>query len=116
MTCNSTLILKPCVYLDTWDGLSNCSFSSDGTAFASSLTLVRMFFRDENSVIGLELSSANSTITIDNAAEWYFTVAPVSPMTLAPGDWYWSIETTDSEGVIKTRIFGTLEILNDATR
>ena len=116
MTCNSTVILQPCVYLDTWDGLSNCSFSSDGTAFASSLTLVRMFFRDEENVVGLELSSANSTITIDNANSWDFTVAPVSPMTLAPGNWYWSIETTDSESVIKTRVFGTLEIINDATR
>jgi hypothetical protein len=37
-------------------------------------------------------------------------------MTLAPGNWYWSIETTDSESVIKTRVFGTLEITNDATR
>ena len=116
MTCNSTLILQPCVNLDTWDGLPNCSFSSDGTAFASSLTLVRMFFRDENNVIGLELSSANSTITIDNANSWQFTIEPVSPMTLAPGNWYWSIETTDSESVIKTRVFGTLEITNDATR
>lgn len=75
-----------------------------------------MFFRDENNVIGLELSSANSTITIDNANSWQFTIEPVSPMTLAPGNWYWSIETTDSESVIKTRVFGTLEITNDATR
>jgi hypothetical protein len=116
MTCNGNLILKPCVYLDTWDGLSNCSFSSDGTAFASSLTLVRMFFRDEENAVGLELSSANSTITIDNAADWHFTIAPVSPMTLTPGNWYWSIETTDYDGTIKTRVFGTIEILNDATR
>lgn len=75
-----------------------------------------MFFRDENNQVGLELSSANSTIIIDNAASWQFTVNPVSPMTLTAGDWYWSIETTDSQGVIKTRVFGTIEILNDATR
>lgn len=116
MTCNSTLILQPCVYLDTWDGLSNCSFSSDGTAFASSLSLVRMFFRDEENVVGLELSSANSTITIDNAAGWQFTVNPVSPMNLAIGQWYWSIETTDYDGIIKTRVFGTIEITQDATQ
>lgn len=75
-----------------------------------------MFFRDASNAVGLELSSANSTITIDNAADWEFTIAPVSPMNLAPGDWYWSIETTDDEGVIKTRIFGTIEILSDATQ
>lgn len=110
------LSISPCVYLDTWDGLSNCSFESNGTAFASSLSLVRMFFRDDNNELGLQLSSANGTITIDNAAEWYFTVHPVSPMTLSPGNWYWSIETTDSAGSIKTRVFGTIKILNDATR
>jgi len=116
MSCNANLILQPCIYLDTWDGLTNVSFSSDGTAFASSLSLVRMFFRDEENVVGLELSSANSTITIDNANSWEVTINPVSPMTLAPGNWYWSIETTDAQDIIKTRVFGTIEILIDATR
>jgi len=116
MSCNANLILKPCVYLDTWDGLSNCSFTSDGTAFASELALVRMFFRDEENQVGLELSSANGTITIDQAATWEFTVNPISPMTLSAGQWYWSIETTDAQDIIKTRVFGTIEILIDATR
>ena len=75
-----------------------------------------MFFRDDDNAVGLELSSANSTITIDDAAAWEFTVNPVSPMTLAIGQWYWSIETTDSAGKIKTRVFGTFEILQDATQ
>jgi hypothetical protein len=116
MACNGNLILKPCVYKDTWDGLSNCSFYSDGTAFADSLSLVRMFFRDDDNQVGLELSSANSTITIDDAANWEFTINPVSPMNLAIGQWYWSIETTDSNDVIKTRVFGTIEIIQDATQ
>ena len=75
-----------------------------------------MFFRDENNQVGLELSSANSTITIDNASSWHFTIAPVSPMTLTAGQWYWSIETTDTQNVIKTRVIGTIEILSDATQ
>ena len=116
MSCNANLILQPCIYLDTWDGLSDISFTSDGTAFASSLSLVRMFFRDEENVVGLELSSSNSTITINNANSWQFTINPVSPMTLTAGQWFWSIETTDSANIVKTRVFGTIEILNDATR
>lgn len=104
------------MYRDTWDGLSNVSFTSTGNAFASPLTLVRMFFRDEENVVGLELSSANSTITINNANSWQFTINPVSPMNLAIGQWYWSIETTDSQGIIKTRVFGTIEITRDATQ
>ncbi len=75
-----------------------------------------MFFRDDDNNVGLELSSANSTITIDDANNWEFTVNPVSPMNLAIGQWYWSIETTDGDDNIKTRVFGTLEILRDATQ
>jgi len=37
-------------------------------------------------------------------------------MNLAIGQWYWSIETTDSQGIIKTRVFGTIEITRDATQ
>jgi hypothetical protein len=75
-----------------------------------------MFFRDEENAVGLQLSSANSTITIDNANSWQFTINPVSPMTLAVGNWYWSIETTDYAGIVKTRVFGTIEITQDATQ
>jgi (2Fe-2S) ferredoxin len=37
-------------------------------------------------------------------------------MTLAPGNWYWSIKTTDAQNIVKTRIFGSLEILDAATQ
>lgn len=111
MSCTSNVILSPVVYLDTWDGLTNCSFSSDGTAFASPLTLVRMFFRDDDNNVGLELSSANSTITIDDANNWQFTVNQIESITLAVGFWSWVIRTTDDQGVVKTRISGTIQIL-----
>ena len=116
MSCNTNITLKPVVYKDTWDGLSEVSFTSDGTAFASELALVRMFFKDADGTVGLALTSANSTITITDAAAWEFSVNAVSPMLLAVGVWYWSIETTDDQDVIKTRVFGTIEILQDATQ
>jgi len=116
MSCSTNITLTPVVYKDTWDGLTECSFSSDGTAFASPLALVRMFFKNEDGEVGLELSSANSTITIDDAAAWEFTINPVSPILLEPGQWYWSIETTDDQDIVKTRLFGSLEILGDATQ
>jgi hypothetical protein len=64
----------------------------------------------------LELSSADAEITIDDAAAWEFTVEQVSPMTLSIGVWDWSIETKDAANIIKTRLFGSLEILDDATQ
>jgi hypothetical protein len=116
MSCNTNIALKPVVFKDTWDGLTELSFESTGTSFASELSLVRMFFKDAEGAVGLELSSANGTITIDDATNWQFTVNPVSPMLLSIGQWLWSIETTDDQGVIKTRVFGSIEILNDATQ
>tara|TARA_B110000503_G_C6979147_1_gene342471 strand:- start:248 stop:598 length:351 start_codon:yes stop_codon:yes gene_type:complete len=116
MACKQNIILTPVFYGDTWDGLSNCSFSSNGSAFGSNLTSIRMFFKDYDGVTGLELTTANSNITIDNATAWEFTVNPITNMPLSVGMWFWSIETTDAESVRKTRVFGTLEILDHATR
>jgi hypothetical protein len=116
MACNRNIILTPVIYGDTWDGLSDISFTSDGTAFASELASVRMFFKDSEGTTGLELSSANSNITITSAASWEFDVDAITNMPLAAGTWFWSIETTDAQNVRKTRIGGTLEVLDDATR
>lgn len=106
--------LTPCVYLDTWDGLSNCSFESDGTAFGSALSRVRMNFKDGDGVIGKQCDSENDTITITDQDAWEFDVIAFQ-MILTPGVWQWSIETTDSEGDVKTRVTGTIQILSDPT-
>lgn len=116
MACNRNIILTPVIYGDTWDGLSECSFSSDGSAFAANLSSVRMFFKDSDGVAGLELSSANGDITITDSSAWEFDVDAITNMNLAVGVWFWSIETTDANSIRKTRISGTLEILDDATR
>ena len=116
MSCNTNIPLTPLIYGDTWDGLSDISYESDGTAFASDLASVRMFFKDSDGVTGLELSSSNGDITINDASSWEFDVNAIENMPLAAGIWFWSIETTDVQNVRKTRIGGTLEILDDATR
>jgi len=107
-------ILEPIVYRDTWGGLT-LSFSSDGTAMDSNLSSVRMFFRDADGTTGLELTSADAEITITDANAWAFTVLAVNPLTLAIGNWYWSIETTNALSIVKTYIVGTMEVINDAT-
>ena len=116
MACNRNIILTPVIYGDTWDGLSEVSFTSDGNAFASDLATVRMFFKDSDGVTGLELTSAAGDITITDASAWEFDVDAIENMPLGVGIWFWSIETTDVQDVRKTRIAGTLEILDDATR
>jgi len=115
MPAPAIINLSPCVYLDTWDGLTGCSFTSDGTAFASPLSRVRMYFMDANGSVGKQCDSEDETITITDAAAWEFDVAPFL-MQLAAGEWQWSIETTDSSGDVKTRVTGTIRILSDATQ
>ena len=74
-----------------------------------------MMFRDTDGNLGLSLTST-AGIVINDANLYDFTVTAITPMTLAVGAWYWSIETTAASGVIKTYLAGTLEILKDATR
>jgi len=106
--------LRPIVYRDTWGGFT-LALSSDGSALDSNLASVRLFFRDGDGTVGLELTSADGEITITDANAWTMTVAAVNPFTLAVGNWYWSVETTNVAGTIKTRVVGTKEVLSDAT-
>jgi len=106
--------LSPIVYLDTWGGLT-VSLSTTGAALDSNLASVRMFFRDSADAVGLELTSADGEITITDANAWTFAVAAVNPFPLAVKKWYWSIETTNVAGIVKTRMIGTKEVIEDAT-
>jgi hypothetical protein len=105
--------LLPAVRNDTWDGLTGCKFSSTGTAFASPLALVRMTFKDSSGSVSLALSSANEDeIEITDAAAWEFDVLG-RVLTMTEGAYSWAIETTDDEGIVKTRVVGTICILTD---
>lgn len=116
MSRPATAILQPIVYGDTWDGLTDCSLTSTGSAFSSDLALVRMYFRDADSNLGLQLTSDDSTITISDASAWAFDINPIENFPLAVGIWYWSIECTDVNDVRKTYVSGSIEVLDDATK
>lgn len=101
--------LTPIVEGDTWDGIA-VTFSSTGTAFDSALDSVTMDFRTLTGVVTQTLTSAGGEITIDDANAWEISV-PEIVLSLSDGVWHWSITTTDSAGIIKTRVIGTLQIL-----
>ena len=116
MSTARTVTLAPITRHDTWDGL-HLAYSSNGTAFASPLALVRMQFRDADGALGLSLTSSGpaATITISDAARWAFSVLPITSVTLAAGTWTWSIETTAADGRCKTYLAGTIKVVEDAT-
>ena len=107
--------LTPVVTGDTWDGLTDCSFSSTGSAFGSTLSKVRLDFKSSAGVVGQQLTTVGSGgIVIDDATAWTFTVSPVV-ITMAAGYWSFDIETTDSAGIIKTRVAGILPVIDTST-
>lgn len=103
--------LSDCPTGTTWDGLTECSMESDGTAFSDPLELIVMEFSDETGAVGLTLSSADDEITIDDADAWEFTVLPVESMDLVPGLWSWNIRTTDSASREKQYVSGIIQII-----
>ena len=109
----ANITLLPVVRNDTWDGLTNCKFSSTGTAFASPLATVRMSFKDSTGAVQLALSSdVEGEITITDAEAWQFDI-PGRVLSMAEGTYSWGIETTDDDGIIKTRVIGSIPILPD---
>jgi type 1 fimbria pilin len=106
----ASITLTPIVEENTWDGLT-VSWTSDGTAFADPLASVIMEFKDAQDVAAQTLDSADGGIVIDDANAWEITI-PATILTLSAGVWKWSITTTDTEGVVKTRIAGELTILD----
>ena len=92
----------------TWDGLSNFSFSSDGTAFGADLTNVSMIWYDSNDAVALTLTEADG-ITISDANAWEFDIDS-RLITLAKGSYYWKLKTTDADDVVKIRLQGTIDI------
>ena len=101
--------LAPIVYGDTWDGLTDCQFTTDGTELDSNRASVTMVFSDSDNAVGLTLTSSNG-ITINNANEWRYTVNPILAFPLAIGVWYWAITCVSVDGRRKTRISGTKEV------
>lgn len=109
--CGNDLIELPWVRSgDTWDGITEASLSSTGTQFADPLAAVEMkFFLADSETSALTLSSADGEITIADAASWSYVVEPLT-MTLAAGQYYWTLRFTDTAGRAVTWLTGTIEI------
>lgn len=61
------------------------------------------------------LSSADGSIVITDAANWEFYI-PEQNLTLKPGNYVWSLRTTDDQGVVQTYMQGSIVVLDPITR
>lgn len=119
MFCEMTKVTLPTMVSgETWSGLSLAITTPDltDTQFADSLSRVRMTFKNSSGTVELTLDSEESgeiTITTATAYYWDFTVEP-RVLSFDAGFYSWSIETTDSGGVIdKDLIAGTINFIAD---
>lgn len=105
--------LPPVFQNDTWNGMYSCKFSSDGTSFASNLSLVRFTLKNSEGTTTLELTSATtSEIQITSASGWEFDIKQ-RQLGIPPDTYSFGIETTDAAGIVKTRVTGVLPVTKD---
>lgn len=109
---------------DSWRGIGLIQIRTKATpeatpvAPANPVASAVMQFRakSDDDVVALELSTADDSIEILDAAAWRFNVPPVLEFTLGAGKWVWDFQTKDSTGFIRTYLTGTLTITRDVSR
>lgn len=97
----------------TWFGFT-ASASSTGSHFANPLASVVMVFKLAG-VEALRLTSADSEITITDAAAWNYRVEKVQALSLPVGIYSWEVETISTTGDRFGYFVGTLPVTNDGT-
>ncbi|MEY3898670.1 MAG: hypothetical protein RLZZ214_4192 [Verrucomicrobiota bacterium] len=118
MSCNHLAVTLPDVFQsETWDGITWAIESVDAgeTEFASTLASARFQMQDTSGNVALDLTSATEgQVTINESAPnaWSVTVEP-RILTLSSGVYSWGFETTDSAGVVKIRLAGSIKIKGD---
>lgn len=107
------LTLEPFTEGDSWDGIPAFTLTVNGVPPASPIDTVTMRFKKSGSQPSeiITLSSADDEITIVDAAGWEIEVPQQIVAGLTYGKWDWRIRITDDEGVIKTYVADTIEIL-----
>lgn len=101
------------------DGLKKVTFTlktSDRSPVDLTGASIRAKFRKQTKTgeVGLSLS-IGSGITVDDATGGKFSFDQINSLSLAVGYWYYDVEITFSDGLIKTYIIGKIKIIQDAT-
>ncbi len=115
MSCNPLNYPLPAVISgDTWDGFtwSVADVPAGSTEFAVALDLAEFEIKDVAGTSLLLLTSATpGDVTINTSGDgaWSVTVEP-RVLTLDPGVHTFGLRLTDADGILKTRLAGTLPI------
>jgi len=103
---------------DQWEGFG-VAVLVNAVAPAVALALVEIHFRATPGATGAPLASLSSAnadqIEIISAATWAYSVKRQT-LALPAGRYYYDIQTTDTAGVVKTYLAGTIKVTQDVTR
>jgi len=99
---------------DTWLGIPSITVTP---APVDPCALAEMQFRINatSNTPAASLSSADGSIVITDAANWEFYI-PEQNLTLKPGNYVWSLRTTDDQSVVQTYMQGSIVVLDPITR
>jgi hypothetical protein len=101
---------------DTWAGLVVTYLDGGGLPIDITGCVIAMKFR-YNCKTGTEvdeLTTAGGEITLSDPTAGEFTIEPLD-INWAIGEYYWDIQITYTDAVVKTYIQGTLKVVQDVT-
>lgn len=100
---------------DTWDGINSVAINSNDQPINLTGAIIKMQLREDvDSPAALTLSTTGSTIVITNALQGTFTIPPIL-VDIPFGKYLYDIQVTFANGVVKTYVKGTWEIVADIT-
>jgi hypothetical protein len=102
---------------DTFGGISSLQIVVNNASPAFPLTSARIHFRRIKGSTGtpeLALSTTGGGIVIQNADTWIINI-PELVVELPAATYYYDLETTDSQGAVKTYVSGSWKIKPDNT-
>lgn len=100
---------------ETWSGLAITISSSNDAKYQSTLTNVKMSWKNPYNVVILSLNSATSDIIINNSNPYAWALTVQKRILDIPVDFYtWAIQVTDASGNIdKNWSSGTHNVIAD---
>jgi hypothetical protein len=100
---------------DTWDGINSVAINSNDQPINLTGAAIKMELREDiDAPATFTLSTTDNTIVITNAAQGTFTIPPIL-VDIPFGKYLYDIQITFANGVVKTYVEGTWEIVADIT-
>lgn len=101
---------------DTWDGISSITITSNNQPVVLTGAVIKMELREDiDAPVALTLSTTDNTIVVTDALQGTFTIPPIL-INIPFGKYFYDIQITFANGVVKTYIDGTWEITADITK